>query len=198
MLGCGQPLGTGAARRSGQRVPVHGQEPDGFPAEAKLLGLDLVGLGPGRAPCPAGAGQQRTGMPRGGLSKPREIFADEVPRHRVEPIPAAARIGGAPPLPVSPARACTAFYVPALRVDPTPGEWTLRGTGHTINHEEILTMHEHDGASSSTTGGGGLDPRSARSEWGHRISAALGLLLMGLISLAGPASAAPRPRSGHG
>ena len=52
-------------------------------------------------------------------------------------------------------------------------------------------MHEHDGASSSTTGGGGLDPRSARSEWGHRISAALGLLLMGLISLAGSASAAP-------
>ena len=52
-------------------------------------------------------------------------------------------------------------------------------------------MHEHDGASSSTTGGGGLDPRSARSEWGHRISAALGLLLMGLISSASAAPAAP-------
>ena len=52
-------------------------------------------------------------------------------------------------------------------------------------------MHEHDGASSSTVRRRWPRPALGEVRVVARISAALGLLLMGLISLAGSASAAP-------
>jgi len=53
-------------------------------------------------------------------------------------------------------------------------------------------MHEHDGTSVNSAAGDGADPESPRSEWGRRrLSVGLAILLMGLLSLVGSASAAP-------
>ena len=52
-------------------------------------------------------------------------------------------------------------------------------------------MHEHDGTHVNSAAGDGADPESPRSEWGRHLSVGLAMLLMGLLSLVGSASAAP-------
>ena len=52
-------------------------------------------------------------------------------------------------------------------------------------------MHDHDGAGVSSPEGGGADPGPPRSEWGRQLKAGAALLLAGLLSLAGSASAVP-------
>jgi hypothetical protein len=60
----------------------------------------------------------------------------------------------------------------------------------TINHEEIPTMRDHDGASTNSSDDTGPDP-GPPTGWSVRLTGAAAIVLAGLLSLVGSASAAP-------
>jgi hypothetical protein len=60
----------------------------------------------------------------------------------------------------------------------------------TINHEEISTMRDHDGASSNSSDDTGADPGPPPG-WSVRLSLGAAIVLAGLLSGVGAATAAP-------